>query len=230
MTDIIASDKASNNDMDRRMALRVLAAITASTQAPMTLASAEPALDLARLVGGPAGTLTDPDLRAGLVPWSRTLGSVELALLKKLCALILPADEHSPSAADLACHDFIDEWVSAPYPRQQRDRKIILTGLNWLDQQATEHNQAETFLQLETTQQTAILDSICTPATATNQEAAGFFSLLRALVCGAFFTTQAGMDDLQYIGNKPQASWSLPPKKVLDHLGLTGELGGLAKA
>jgi hypothetical protein len=226
MTDIIASDKASNNDMDRRMALRVLAAITASTQAPMTLASAEPALDLARQVGGPAGTLTDPDLRAGLVPWSRTLGSVELALLEKLCALILPADEHSPSAADLACHDFIDEWVSAPYPRQQRDRKIILAGLNWLDQQATEHNQAETFLQLETTQQTAILDSICTPATAINQAAAGFFSLLRALVCGAFFTTQAGMDDLQYIGNKPQASWSLPPKEVLDHLGLTGELGG----
>ena len=83
MTDIIASDKASNNDMDRRMALRVLAAITASTQAPMTLASAEPALDLARQVGGPAGTLTDPALRAGLVPWSSTLGTAELALLKQ---------------------------------------------------------------------------------------------------------------------------------------------------
>ena len=34
MTDIIASDKAPNHGMDRRMALRVLAAITASTQAP----------------------------------------------------------------------------------------------------------------------------------------------------------------------------------------------------
>ena len=86
----------------------------------------------------------------------------------------LPADERSPSAADLACHDFIDEWVSAPYPRQQRDRKIILAGLNWLDQQATEQNQAETFLQLEPAQQAAILDSICTPASATNREAAGF--------------------------------------------------------
>ena len=226
MTDIIASDKAPNHGMNRRMALRVLAAITASTQAPAALASAEPALDLARQVSGPAGTLTDPDLRAGLVPWPRTLESAELALLKQLCAIILPADERSPSAADLACQDFIDEWVSAPYPRQQRDRKIILAGLNWLDQQATEQNQAETFLQLEPAQQAAILDSICTPASATNREAAGFFSLLRALVCGAFFTTQAGMDDLQYIGNKPQASWSLPPKEVLDHLGLTEDLEG----
>ena len=152
-----------------------LQAITASTQAPAALASAEPALDLARQVSGPAGTLTDPDLRAGLVPWPRTLESAELALLKQLCATILPADERSPSAADLACHDFIDEWVSAPYPRQQRDRKIILAGLNWLDQQATEQNQAETFLQLEPAQQAAILDSICTPAS-TNREAAGFFA------------------------------------------------------
>lgn len=226
MADIIASDKTPSGGMDRRMALRVLAVITAGTQVPATLANAESTLDLARQVSGPTGTLTDPDLRAGLVPWSRTLGSAELALLKRLCEIILPADERSPSAADLACHDFIDEWVSAPYPRQQRDSKIILAGLNWLDQQATEQNLGETFLQLATAQQTAILDSICTPATATNREAAGFFSLLRSLVCGAFFTTQAGMDDLQYIGNKPQASWSLPPKEVLDHLGLTEEFAG----
>ena len=88
-----------------------------------------------------------------------------------------------------------------PYPRQQRDRKIILAGLNWLDQQATEQNQAETFVQLEPAQQAAILDSICTPASATNREAAGFFRYCGPLYA-ALFLPPGGMDDLQYIGNK----------------------------
>ena len=73
-----------------------------------------------------------------------------------------------------------------PLSGQQRDRKIILAGLNWLDQQATEQNQAETFLQLEPAQQAAILDSICTPASATNREAAGFFRYCGPLYAALF--------------------------------------------
>ena len=144
--------------------------------------------------------------------------------LRKIKRTTVASRRALPSAADLGCHDFVDEWVSAPYPRQQRDRELILGGLRWLDEQAKLQFDAVDFVAMTTPQQCEILDSICTPATAVDAQAAQFFSLLRSLICGAFFTTAAGMQDLQYIGNAPQSSWSLPPKEVLAHLGLEREL------
>ena len=38
-----------------------------------------------------------------------------------------------------ASPDFVDEWVSAPYPEQQSDRKVIFTGLEWVDAEAARH-------------------------------------------------------------------------------------------
>lgn len=223
MSKIIATDRPLATGVSRRMALKALAAITAATQtAPLQVQAAaeSPKMSLARPGAGPTGTTTDPDLHAGIVPWSRSLSTPQLQSLETLCELILPADERSPSAADVGCHDFVDEWVSAPYPRQQRDRTVILNGLAWLDQQAEQQFSAAGFVALAATQQRSILDTICTPATAAEQSAAQFFSLLRALVCGAFFTSQEGLQDLEYIGNQPQATWSLPPQAVLQHLGL----------
>ena len=225
MPTIIATDKTQRPGVNRRMALKALAAIAAASQTsrrckPIRRLHHEPSAPWC----SPAGTLTDPDLRAGLVPWSRSLNAQQLQTLEKLSALILPADERSPSAADLGCHDFIDEWVSAPYPRQQRDREVILDGLKWLDEQAKLQFNAASFVAISTPQRGEILDTICTPATAVDAQAAQFFSLLRSSICGAFFTTAAGMQDLQYIGNAPQSSWSLPPKEVLAHLGLEREL------
>jgi hypothetical protein len=223
MSDIIATDKTNALGMNRRMALKAFAAIAAAAQSAPLRAETPGSLTLARTVSGPTGTATDPDLHAGIVPWSRTLTPTQLTLLEQLCAIILPADEHSPSAADMGCHDFIDEWVSAPYPSQQRDRRLIVDGLEWLNQQAQEQFTAIDFVALTTEQRHSILDSICAPASAKDPQAAKFFSVLRSLVCGAFFTTDTGMKDLQYIGNQPQTSWSLPPKDVLKHLGLESE-------
>ncbi|MEC7414675.1 MAG: gluconate 2-dehydrogenase subunit 3 family protein [Pseudomonadota bacterium] len=220
MSKIIATDKPQRQGVNRRMALKALAAIAAASQTSPLQGQTSVPMSLARPGAGPAGTLTDPDLRAGIVPWARSLNAQQLRTLEKLSALLLPADERSPSAADLGCHDFVDEWVSAPYPRQQRDRELILGGLRWLDERAKLRFGALDFVAMTTPQQCEILDSICTPATAVDAQAAQFFSLLRSLVCGAFFTTSVGMQDLQYIGNTPQSSWSLPPKEVLAHLGL----------
>ena len=32
--------------------------------------------------------------------------------------------------------DFIDEWISAPYPQQRGDREIVLPGLKWIEAEA----------------------------------------------------------------------------------------------
>ena len=53
-----------------------------------------------------------------------------------LSDIICPADERGPAATDVGVPDVIDEWVSAPYSSQQRDRVEIINGLQWLDDEA----------------------------------------------------------------------------------------------
>ena len=72
----------------------------------------------------------------------------------------------------------------------------------------------------------ARIDEICTdiayvPSAGPGFEAgARFFARVRDLTAGAFWTTDEGMQDLEYIGNVPLAQWDPPPREVLDHLGL----------
>ena len=52
---------------------------------------------------------------------------------------------------------------------------------------------------------------------------AGFpavFCRLRNLVAGGYYTTPAGMKDIGYRGNVPQAEWKGPPAEVLKKLNL----------
>src|SRR5690606_263844 len=78
----------------------------------------------------------DPDLMHPAVPWPRTLTESQLETTTALCDMILPADEHSPAASAVGVPDFVDEWVSAPYPQQQEDREHVLSGLEWLESES----------------------------------------------------------------------------------------------
>src|SRR5882724_11219437 len=68
--------------------------------------------------------------------WPLTLSENQRRTVAALCDVIVPADEKSPSASQVKVPDFIDEWISAPYPTQQTDRKLVLEGLAWLDKQS----------------------------------------------------------------------------------------------
>ena len=223
--DLIATD-APNLALSRRMAVKAMLAMGAapaiSLPAAADTASSPAGVSLRRQGAGPKGTPTDPHLRQGLVPWQRTLNNEALQTLAVLCDLILPEDERSPSASALGCHDFIDEWVSAPYPNQQRDRAILLDGLDWLTQESELRFKQAGFTSLTEDQQKAICDDICSPVNDDSRfvKPAQFFTLVRNLTAGAFWTTEPGMQDLQYIGNTPLPRWDLPPKEVLQHLGL----------
>jgi len=67
----------------------------------------------------PNGYGSDPDLsknyRPG-EPWPLTLTAEQRRLSGIVSDLIIPADDRSPSASAMGVVDFIDEWVSAPYP------------------------------------------------------------------------------------------------------------------
>ena len=166
----------------------------------------------------------DPDLIRAYEKgafWPLTLNPEQRQLAASLSDLIIPADEHSPSASAVGVVDFIDEWISAPYPQQREDRDTVLNGFTWLDGEA-KHRFEQPFAGLREPQQRAICDRICdarhVPADLTG--AARFFSQYRNLTAAGFYTTLAGRKDLEYIGNVALTHFDGPPVELLKRLGL----------
>ena len=232
--------------MDRRHALKVMALAAAAPGLASCGAEAgdggratDAAAGAAGIPGGGSagevtnpnarGDLWDPDLLSPVVPWERQLDPDELESLAVLCDVILPADDRSPSASEVGAHDFIDEWVSAPYEALQAGGVLIRGGLVWLDREAHRRfgNGAASadarFRDLTGAQRHAICDDICDPVRAEGgpfEAPSLFFDRVRYLTLTAFWTTAEGMDDLQYVGNTPLTQWDPPPPEVLRHIGL----------
>ena len=85
---------------------------------------------------------TDPDFNNTAAPWPLTMTQAELVAASSLADIILPADGDYPAPSKLGVPAFIDEWVSAPYPDQHRDRVLIINGLAWLDQESRARSRA----------------------------------------------------------------------------------------
>jgi Gluconate 2-dehydrogenase subunit 3 len=153
--------------------------------------------------------------------WPLTLSVAQRRLAAVLSDLIIPADEHSGAASSIGVVDFIDEWVSAPYPRQQHDRPIVLQGFIWLDAEATRRS-GKPFADLGAEVQTAICDEICSEARATpaQREAARFFARYRDLTAAAFYSSPAGRKDVGYIGNVALTRFEGAPVELLKKLNL----------
>ena len=204
--------------MDRRTTIKwELAASAAWPLLEMRAARADPA-PTARGYG------TDPNLLAVYRPgelWPLTLKAAERRLAGILADIIIPADEHSPSASAVGVVDFLDEWVSAPYPDFRRDRAIVLGGFAWLDAEAARRFGKE-FADLGAVRQHAICDDICdqTRAAPARGAAARFFARYRDLTAGGFYSTPVGRNDLGYIGNVPLARFDGPPLALLKKLNL----------
>jgi hypothetical protein len=174
----------------------------------------------------------DPDRMNPVVPWARTMTDAQLRTTAAFCDVILPEDERSPAASAVGVPDFIDEWVSAPYPQQQQDRASILTGLEWLEEQSLERF-GSSFASATEPQKTEVVEAIA-DATARPPDAAGeladkaeFFRRFRYLTVGAFYTTEAGMEDIGYIGNVPlSGEYPGPSEEAMAHLaGVLKQLG-----
>jgi hypothetical protein len=225
--------------MDRREALKLLALAAA---APSALTACGPGEE-----GGPGGTsgtgagaagsqgaasasnplargdAWDPDLVNPALRWEKVLTEDEREGLAALCDVIIPADEVSPSASSVGAHDFVDEWVSAPYDFARNDLVLVRGGLVWLDTEAAERfGEGRRFRDLSSEEQHLICDDICflPRARADHRMPARFFAKVRDLTATAFYTTPEGMADIGYVGNLATTTWGPPPPEVLRHLGL----------
>jgi hypothetical protein len=153
---------------------------------------------------GPAkGYGTDPKLNPPVkAAWPRLLSPDELQAAAILADFILPATATAPSASAVGVPDFIDEWVSAPYPDQVEDRPVIRGGLKTLVGDIMRGDAEKRATEL------AALH------TSKDEKTRAFFKRFRALTIGAYYTTEAGFKDIGYIGNVSRASDPGPSAEV----------------
>lgn len=171
-----------------------------------------------------AGYGPDPSMVKFYQPgdiWPLTLTEAQRQTTRALCDIIIPADETSPSASAVGVPDFIDEWISSPYPAQAGDRKTVLGGLQWIEEEA-QRRFGKPFAILDPAQHTAICDDICSPSKAKpeHKSATAFFKRFRDLTAGGYYTTAEGMKAIGYVGNVPLPAFEGPPIEALRHVGL----------
>jgi len=200
--------------IDRRTALTWIGVVGAATAVGAGVVVYGP-----KVGGKPEakGYGTDPKLvTPDKAPWPRILSDKQLQAAARVADHILPATATAPSASALGIPDFIDEWVSAPYPDQVKDRAIIVGGLDLLapDLLAAGNKWATTLGTLTATDDERITT---------------FFKRFRALTIGAYYTTEEGFKDIGFIGNVAREADEGPSAEVkaaldvqLKKLGLKG--------
>jgi len=205
--------------LDRRTAMKWVLAAGAAAQLPdfaFAAATTEPP--------SVRGYGKDPNMlktyAAGEL-WPLTLNDAQRRTARALCDLIIPADEFSPAATAVATDQFIDEWISAPYPVCKRDRDIVMRGLEWLDAESQRRYQ-HPFVDGVPEHAARICDDICNapPKAPELAGATAFFARFRELTATGYYTTPIGMKDLRYTGNEPLVAFNGPPAEVLKKLGL----------
>jgi hypothetical protein len=217
--------------MDRRTTIKWVLAASATMPLFGTDVAAQSSTVLAQPKGTDTNAIhydngygTDPNLTKTYRPgevWPLTFTPEQRRTATVLCDLIIPPDEVSPSASSVGVVDFIDEWVSSPYPRQRGHRPLLLEGLQWLDDEAMKRSK-KSFVDADAAAQHSICGDICYEAGAAPEfaQAAKFFASFRDLTAGGFYTTPIGMKDIGYVGNVPLSSFPPPPLKLLQQLGL----------
>lgn len=128
----------------------------------------------------------DPDLLYPVRTWALTLTDEQKAFVARVADLILPADAHGPAPSAIGIVEFIDEWVSAPYPRQREDREAIVPAV----------------MRLRGRADAAILADD------------GFFLPFRRLCLLGYYTSPTGMRDIGHVEPVPATEFTGPPEAV----------------
>ena len=211
MTD--APEEPYVSKIDRRTALAWVGVVGAATAVGAGVVVYGPKMGGERITRGYG---TDPKLvKPEKAPWSRIMIPAQLQTAAILADFILPASASAPSASSLGVPDFIDEWVSAPYPDQVKDRPVILNGLNGLSGKVLNAPAQARAAAL------AALPAAADPLTH------AFWKKFRRLTIGAYYTTPAGFKDVGYIGNVPRTTDPGPSAEVKAALDLAFKKLGL---
>jgi len=141
----------------------------------------------------------------------KAFNTQEWQTLRRLCDLIVPADETSKGALDGGAPEYID-LLSSNNP----DLAIVYTGgLAWLDN-ASRHRFGAAFIAAKPDQQTALLDLIAYKKNDSPELGPGirFFELARKMTVDAYYTSAAGIQALGYMGNVAVPKFEIPREAI----------------
>ena len=200
--------------MDRRKSLKLI--ITGAVAAPIVIAGCKTD-DKKTNTGkdGPKFTLDrNPDelkYEKKLLAEEKFFTEHEFATITVLTDIIIPKDEVSGSASEAKVPEFI-EFIVHDMPNHQVPMK---GGLRWLDMQCLKRYE-KTFKDCSKQQQIELVDMIAYPKKAKPEMSQGvqFFSLVRDLTATGFYTSEIGVKDVGYAGNKAN-QWNGVPDEVL---------------
>jgi gluconate 2-dehydrogenase gamma chain len=135
----------------------------------------------------------------------------EMATITVLGDIIIPKDEISGSASDAKVPEFID-FIVKDMPQHQTPMR---GGLRWLDMQCLNRYE-KSFVDCSPQQQIEIVEQIAYPnkVKPDMKQGAGFFTLMRNLTATGFYTSEIGVADIGYAGNKPN-KWNGVPDEIL---------------
>ncbi|WP_121357227.1 gluconate 2-dehydrogenase subunit 3 family protein [Flavisolibacter nicotianae] len=140
----------------------------------------------------------------------------EMATITVLGDIIIPKDDRSGSASDAKVPEFI-EFIVKDMPDHQLPMR---GGLRWLDVQSL-NRYGKSFKDCAQKQQLELVDAIAYPEKAKPemQQGVAFFNRLRNLVASGFFSSKMGIEDLGYVGNRPN-KWEGVPPEIIKQYGL----------
>ena len=224
MSELIQINDTAAPDLSRREMLRGIAlALTAAGVGSLDPVSAQHVHEEVKRGSAADGTYT-PQL----------LTEHEFETVKRLAELIVPADDKGPSAAEAGAAEFIDLLCS------QNDllAKIYTGGLGWIDARML-HEHGTTFVGASESQQTALLDQLVEAERAAREEdhawrdseyadfrgygieeqsdlAPGvrFFDWVRKMSIDAYYTSEAGVKDVGYVGNDALSEYTVPQEAI----------------
>jgi gluconate 2-dehydrogenase gamma chain len=207
--------------MNRRESLKALG-ITSLSTAVLVEACKDKTNSQEAVTAGPATNDANPHRLPNEVERDKAMEkekfftTAELSTITVLADIIIPKDEKSGSASDSGVPAFI-EFIVKDMPDHQVPMR---GGLRWLDLTCLKRYE-KSFVDCSKEQQLQLIDEIAYPTLAKPemQQGVTFFNRMRDLTASGFFSSKMGMEDLGYVGNRPN-KWEGVPADDIKKYGL----------
>lgn len=148
----------------------------------------------------------------GTVPYSpKALSDHGYRTLERLTDLIVPVENGKPGAVAARAAAWIDMLAS----ENPQLKDLYTGGISWIDGAMKKRGAAD-FVSAPPGEQTALLDLIAYRRNQSPELDPGiqFFTLVRRMTVDAFYTSEIGIADIDYQGNRPQASYPAPTEAI----------------
>lgn len=141
----------------------------------------------------------------------KALSDHEYKTVVRLTDLIIPVENGKPGAVAAGAAAWIDMLASA----NTQLKEIYSNGITWIDAEM-KRRQAPDFVSATPEQQTALLDIIAYRRNSSPELDPGiqFFTWARRMTVDAFYTSEIGIADIDYQGNRPQATYPEPTEAI----------------